>query len=333
MSESWFENYQKWLSNDIDSDREMERQVAAEDFSSVIMASVAYHPDAKVNGEIKPIVASRTETRKSSLSVVPGHNIYIGDVINVFDETWLCVEMHTDEYGLSYGELWLCNHVFKTTDLHGNVISIPAIVDDGSYSKGTEKPIKSVDSDYQCYISLTNESESIRIDTRLPISKTYDLSGHQIMEVGKVSWIDVKTKNFGEGSHLLVFALRRDAYNPETDDLDLMMCDCKAAYVSDQSILTSSDIIIEGRASLMIGSGRTYKASFVAQDGSCNAIDFFVDWTCDNKNISLSPSNSSCLVKIPYNENLIGEKIILRCSDVANAERHGSIEIEVIDIG
>lgn len=327
-----FEEYRTYL-------RAM-RSSSIEDASNDIANSVeelkntaSYQVDATRNGESQPIIVTRKSTNKCNVTLSRGDEMYIGDLIYVFDEYWLCMELYVDEYGIGYAELWMCNQIFNFQNFNGEIISKYAIIDDGSYSKASDtKSIVVTDNAYTCYISLDDESASLYVDKRMAIGKILNSKGEEALEVGKIGWIDARTLNFGEGSHLMQLRLRGDVFNPETDDIDLLICD----YVteSDDSVHDPVGCLsIDGRASIKIGTTRTYRVVAVSNDGSENEIDS-VEWeVLATDNIKVTPDGCACNIEVPLSDDLIGEIIKLTCRDLSGNYSDGNKTVVVMSVG
>lgn len=234
MANDELELYRRWLACGLEQEKCQEQSYVQESFAETIQQSPAYQEDAEVNGEPQPIVATRKDTNKCDVTVIPGDRLYIGDLVKVFNEYWICVEMYVDEFGMYYGELWMCNHIFCYQDFELNIIHKYAILDDGSYSNGNDKAIKVTDNSFNCYVSLDDESRALYIDKRLGISVIYDKNGKEILEAGKIKWIDIKSRNFGEGSHLMVFGINEDPYKPDSDNIAELICDYQEKPVEDE---------------------------------------------------------------------------------------------------
>lgn len=331
--------YKNWLNCGIKQGKVQDKKFVQESFADTIQNSLAYQEDALVNGKPHPIVATRKDTRKCDVAVIPGDELHIGDLIKVFNDYWICVELYIDEYGMSYGELWLCNHVFCYQDFDLNIIRKYAILDDGSYSKGNDKAIAVTNNSYNCYISLDKESQAIYIDKRLGLSVIYDSAAKEILEVGKVKWIDIKSKNFGEGSHLMVFGINDDQFNPEKDNIEKLICDYQEKKTED--IIPPADIeqpaikgrlFINGRSTIKAGTGRSYTLSAI-NDNTGDSLEppDAIEWLLERNinGISIKPSTASCKIIVKEDDNLIGEMILLKCVCKTGDYEEGKIEVEV----
>ena len=331
-----WELYERWLDLEKGSDRTDTINEVVEGILSNIENNPSYQADAMRNGESQPILATRKATRKCKITVVPGDTMCIGDLIYVFGERWICMELYTDEYGVSYGELWMCNHKFKFQNGTSKIITKYGIIDDGSYSKGGEKAITITYGKYTCYISHDEESAGLYIDKRLAIDVVLNAQGENILEVGKVVWIDTKSDNYGKGSHLLTFQIENDVYSPEKDNVDEFICD----FIDEEPAQPEIDkelgcVFVDGKDVIRIGTGRTYTATIVEEDGTQNNNYNDFQWSISNKpdGVEMIPNGSKCLLRIPLEDKLIGNSLVLTCEDKAGLYTAGNKEVVVITIG
>lgn len=326
-----FTLYRYWLNRDKQYRANRDAQNISEAINESLTESAAYRSDALRNGAQQPIVATREGTNKCKITVMPGDEMYIGDVVSVFGEEWLCKELYTDEYGITYGEIWMCNHRFVYQDFDGTIITKCAIIDDGSYSKGSDKSIPVVDGTYKCYMSLDKESSALFVDKRLAIDTVLGRDGQPILEVGKIKWIDTKSNNYGSGSHLLYFVLAEDVYNGEHDNLELMLCDyTQTGVICSKSRNTC--LVINGKDSIRIGTKRTFKAR-VDGDEYTDDLEGLV-WRIDGSDsIVLIPDGASCTVKVPLDDALVGVDFVLSCESTTEAELKANKQVAVIAIG
>lgn len=325
MTNDWFDKYRSWLEVNRDAEREQEKNSARTTLIETFKNSVAYQTGALRNGVSQPIIATRSNTRKCNLTVMPEDTMSIGDLIYVFNEYWICMELYTDEYELIHGELWLCNQLFKYQDLDGRIIKKHAIIDDGSYSKGSDKAIPVTNNTFNCYVSMDEDSKTLCVDKRLAIDTIFDAGGKPIIDVGKISWVDTKSRNFGKGSHLLAFGLTDDLYNEEKDNIDLMICDYFATSPDEEPI---ADLFIEGRETIRVGTGRTYKVT--ALDG------LLPEWKIQPEIAGVTIKGNGdygITLSVAMDDALIGKTLLLECSDKSETYPAVTKEIEVISIG
>lgn len=308
--------------------------------------SVAYQSGATKNGENQPIVATRSEMNKCKITVLPGDNMCIGDLIHVFNEYWLCKELHTDEYGITHGELWMCNHIFRFQNRTPDIIQKYAIIDDGSYSQGSEKSIRTIDNGYDCYISLDSDTEQLYVDKRLALDVIYDKNGDTILEVGKIGWIDKHTCNYGEGSHMIYMRLDDDVFNRENDSLDEYICD----YIEESPVVEGVTAVeetpaeepagyltITGRDTIRTGTSRTYKVSAIDKDGNTVDLPEGLEWQFESDPNVLyyidNIQNESVKLNAPLLDECVGLVGVIYCTDKTGVYRQAKKEVVVISIG
>lgn len=184
MTNDWFDKYRSWLEINRDAEHEQEKDSARKTLLETFKNSVAYQAGALRNGVSQPIIATRSNTRKCRLTVMPEDTMSIGDLIYVFNEYWICMELYADEYELIHGELWLCNQLFGYQDLNGRVIKKHAIIDDGSYAKGSDKAIPVTNNTFNCYVSMDEDSKTLCVDKRLAIYRdVIEIVGEDIDDI------------------------------------------------------------------------------------------------------------------------------------------------------
>lgn len=326
--------YEYWLAYNNKSSKD---SIADDVINSIIdnlENNPAYQTDATVNGNSQPIIATRSETKKSKITVIPGDKMAIGDLIYVFKDYWLCMSLYTDEYGITYGEIWLCNQIFKFQNNSPDVILKHAILDDGTYSKTSEKPISITSNTFTCYMSLDSDSEKLFVDKRLAIDTLKDYLGRPILDVGKIAWIDAKSKNYGEGSHLLKFLIENDVYKEVTDNIDLNICD----YIITGSTTEPSDVtgslIIDGRDSMRIGTTRTYTVYAIDSNGNKISVSDNMFWQVSEINgVKINQLGTECSLSIALDYRLIGSVVELQCTDLNGVYPTVTKILEVATIG
>lgn len=336
MTSTDWDLYCRWIKTGREFDSKNTSKEVVNSILSNLENNPAYQAGATRNGNKQPILATRKETRKCKMTVIPGDSMCIGDLIHVFGEKWICMELYTDEYGITYGELWMCNHEFRFQDKTHKIVSLHGIIDDGSYSKGANKAITITEGKYTCYLSRNEETSCIHVDKRFAVDAVLDAKGSTILEVGKVVWIDTKSGNYGEGSHLITFVIENDVYNPEVDNVDELICDyvcCEGEPMDSQG--KAGRVFIEGKNTVRIGTGRTYTAAIIEEDGSKNKEYKDFQWSIRNKpnGVEIIPDGSKCLLNIPLEDELIGSTLTLTCEDVAGLYTAENKEVAVITIG
>ena len=356
MSDERFGLYRYWLNRNREQKKAEDAARIKASIEQDLMDTAAYQADAKRNGVTQPMVITRMATNICKVTLMPDGIMYIGDLVSVFGEDWLCMELHTDEYGVTYAEIWMCNHTFVYQDFAGKIIRKSAIIDDGSYSKGSDKPIPVTDGIHRCYVSLDDESRVLYVDKRLAIDTVLDKNGSTILNVGKIKWLDTKIRNYGSGSHLLTFSMADDVFNKEADNIELMICNYfdapqpiettqetveqevvqeeQQGEINTEENTVTGYLVIEGKDSIRIGTSRTYKVTAKGADGSSQGLPEGVEFTvqCDNS-IAATQNGGECRITVPLKDYLIGSNITICCRDASGVLISGNKTVAVISIG
>lgn len=315
--------------------REIVIEEAVDAFLNGITDDPAYQAEALVEGENVPLVASRKSTLECDIKAAPGSDLHIGDVVECFNEHWIVVELYEDKIGILNGTMWICNNTIRFQNRSSNVNSRFCVIDDGSYSRKTNDPVAFIPTNtYSLYLSMDAETTKLYIDKRLSFGKIFTADGNEILEVYKITGIDLKSKNFGSGSHLMILTLQRDVYNDATDDLNNNLCD---VYIESQQTTApslSGSCMILGRDVIRIGTTRKYTAKFTKPDG--NVVDGELPiWEIhSSKDITTNTlDDGTVTISVPLKESLIGQEIVLTVKDKNGTYGTFEKKVQVVTIG
>ena len=331
--------------------REYAIEQSIEAFLSGMEEDPAYQKDATVEGVVTPLVVSRTSSLECEIKAPPGTNLHIGDMVGCFDEDWLVVDLYADKIGIINGKMWICNDIINFQNHSPTVYVRHCVVDDGSYSKRSTDPDAFIPTNtYKIYISLEFASQQLFIDKRLGLGPIYDPHGDLILEVYKIIGIDIKSKNRGEGSHLMVLTVQRDVYNPSTDSLEYNLCDVYHTMGDESSdpVVTGSSYI-SGRDTIRLGTSRIYVGSFADAEeaDSGDGIYSTKEWTVKIEGVAMDstwyeisssheqyPNEHNVLkITMPLNEDLVGQEITLKLSGAEGAYGEYEKKVRVVTVG
>lgn len=302
-------------------------------FASSIIDDPAYQADALVAGVVTPIVASRKSTISCSIKAVPETNIHIGDLVDCLGQCWIVVELYADKLGLLNGTMWLCNNVIRFQNRTSEIIERNCVIDDGTYSKRSSDPDAYVMANtYQIYMPIDDDTRRLFVDKRLAFGKVFSSSGEEILEVYKVVGMDLKSKNFGDGSHLMVLTMQRDVYNPQTDSLSENICDM-VTETNNATAAISGNCNITGRDTIRIGASRSFTAIFMTSSGEENR-EAVPIWDVSAPNGVLCDGNGAKIkITVPLSEDLVGEVITITLSDSDGAYGKCEKKVQVTTVG
>ena len=327
--------YEKLLSNGSAVSR---REVVINDtvnaFVSGMVDDPAYQEDATVDGEKTPIIASRKSTTACAIKAPPSTDLHIGDMVECFNEHWIVVELYIDKVGIINGEMWLCNNILRFQNRSTAVISRHCVVDDGTYSKKSSDPDAFVMSNtYKIYITIDEATKKLFVDKRLAFGQIYSADGEEILEVYKIIGMDVKSRNFGEGSHLMVLTVQRDVYDAQVDSLSENICNIFVDNGDNANPKTTGSCVIVGRDTARLGSSRKYTAAFTDANGEVVTTVNPVWTVMAPDGVTHNASNTECAIAIPLDEKYVGEIITITVSDAEGVFGTYDKKVQVITVG
>lgn len=327
--------YEKLLGNGLAANR---REVAIDEsvnaFVSGMVDDPAYQENATVDGETTPIIASRKSTIMCAIKAPPSTDIHIGDMVECFNEHWIVVELYVDKVGIINGEMWLCNNILRFQNRSIAVISRHCVVDDGTYSKKSSDPDAFVMANtYKIYITIDDATKKLFVDKRLAFGQIYSADGEEILEVYKIIGMDVKSKNFGEGSHLMVLTVQRDVYDPQVDSLSENICNIFADNGDTAHPEVAGSCVIVGRDVARLGTSRKYTATFTDASGVVVTTVTPVWFINAPDGITYNASGTECTIKVPLDEKYVGEMITIIVSDAEGVFGTYEKKVQVITVG
>ena len=327
--------YEKLLGNGLAANR---REVAIDEsvnaFVSGMVDDPAYQENATVDGETTPIIASRKSTIMCTIKAPPSTDIHIGDMVECFNEHWIVVELYVDKVGIINGEMWLCNNILRFQNRSIAVISRHCVVDDGTYSKKSSDPDAFVMANtYKIYITIDDATKKLFVDKRLAFGQIYSADGEEILEVYKIIGMDVKSKNFGEGSHLMVLTVQRDVYDPQVDSLSENICNIFTDNGDTAHPEVAGSCVIVGRDVARLGTSRKYTATFTDASGVVVTTVTPV-WSINAPDgITYNAFGTECTIKVPLDEKYVGEMITIIVSDAEGVFGTYEKKVQVITVG
>ena len=306
---------------------------ALNSFLDGVINDPAYISDAKIGGVTAPIVASRNSTIKCSIKATPDTSIHIGDVVECFGESWIVVELYVDRIGVINGEMWLCNHVMKFQNRSSEIFSRHCVIDDGTYSKMSDSDAFVLTNTYKLYVSKDDATEKLYVDKRISLGEIYSSEGLKILEVYKTIGIDTKSKNHGQGSHLLVLTLQRDVYDRDADSMDDGICDVYEQTSSTDISTDANMCSIKGKDNIRIGTSRSYE--IIANDGNVEfSSDIEVVWQiASTHRIEYHTSERTCVIDVPLEVDIVGDTIEIMALSKSDSRVLAYKKVKVIAIG
>jgi len=349
MNDGVWELFNDVLKSETQASRENAKKLAQSSLPIIGLNSSALHTDAKINNVEQPILAVRTKAKECKLTARIGDEFCSGDLVEVFSEKWLILETYRDECDILYGKAILCNHLFRfQIGNNPTIIERYGVIDDGSYLSDSNKQIPLETGYYRIYLPLDDYTSKIHIGKRFAIGTNYDKKGNEILSVIKVSWIDKKSYNIGQGSHLLVLRAEQDQYDRNRDNLSLSICDFiesdtpeapEEPEIPDDPETPEEPTIatrcyIVGKDEIRLGTSRDYE--IVVKDDDGNQIDLTgktFEWQYNEIagiTYLVSDDTTRLTISVPMTASLSGEVITIVVTDAAHGFVVGTKDVEVV---
>lgn len=236
-----------------------------------------------INGVRQSLIVSQDKDilNVRKLYAYPGETFYTGDVVDCYDSKWLITEVDQNKEVYTWGKMQQCNRelIWQNTQT-GEIISRWVTAEKPYYSNLNETQILTTSNrEYKIQIAYDDETSQIDLDKRFMLEivagkpRTY-----------KVSSVDTITERFyedGTTRGFLVLNLTQDLYNPNTDNVELMICDYVDPDVVDFPGLTGKsrvEITYSGAAQIRYGgSAKKFTSNYYEND--VLAEEYTSNWT------------------------------------------------------
>lgn len=307
---------------------------AVENFEESMSEDSGYQPGATVNGETVPILANPKDSVMCEFRAAPGADIHIGDIIRVYDEDWLVVELYIDKVGIVNGKMWVCNETLKFQNHSPDILTHKCVVDDGRFTKRSIDPLVYVPiNTFLIYMSINPETLKLYVDKRLGLGTVWDAENEQVLAVYKIIGIDWKSKNHATGDHLMVMTVQKDVYHSEKDDMTNGICDVFKAPQGEEEPAEAGSCSIGGKDKIRIGTGRKYTAVFTNADGS-EPEEVEAVWSVTAPDgVTYAADGGTCTVTAALDESLVGKTVTLKLKDKDGKFGTDEKQVGVIAVG
>ena len=326
-----YDAYKSILSIRGESARDRAIYQACEDFSRTVVDHPDYHEDCLRNGEPQRFLIQRDATLyRAEVVAFPGEDLYPGDIIECFGEYWICYQTSIASAIQVTGVLWLCNHLFRWQNGTSDIVERWGVLDTGVYSttKTSGYEVNTPDVQYKIYLPIDDDTRRLYVDKRIATNVRFDSNGKEILEVYKLTRVDLTSQAYGSGAHLMLVNARSDDYVAEHDNLEHRICDYIDPHStvgpltppdSDPALL---DATISGRSTVRIGGNRLYATNIPA-----NATWSFVPVV---DGITLTVEGVSARLSVDAFDGLIGTVVTLTVRDVASEYNPATFDVEVV---
>lgn len=197
-----------------------------------------------------------------------------------------------------------CNYTLRWQNKQGTIYNYPCFIEDASqYNSGVNDVNSVIRTPYNqlmCWISFDDNTIGLKRDRRMFIDYTtvYPPEVYKITSTSKVPY------SYND-KRIIRLLFTEDAYNPDTDNLDLLICD----YCSSSDIPQPTEPIViqySGNPEIKIGGRKTFRVD------SEDSVTFSLVTSSVNENkVSIEPNNNQCLLRCINDVSIIGSHIKL----------------------
>lgn len=277
-----------------------------------------------VNGvEQRLIIDDGTLPYYKNVKSLPDEYFDAGDMVEWADAMWLVVTCDWDKEVYTHGQLQQCNYLMKWQNANAEVIERWCVCMSASkYNNGNYYTNEVVIGSNQTMVYLPNDSETLKLhnDKRIFLDfntenpKTYIITR---VDTVTMSYDGITTPTYnGKGCILLI--VTECEYNPDTDRIDLMLCD----YVDPDSLTPTSPVVISysGSPEIRIGGRKTFKTDSPA------TFSLLVANEWQDKITLTTIDDTSCRVNVALDSNMVGVSFKV----VANNGQQSELLVKVV---
>lgn len=259
--------------------------------------------DCKVNGvDQKIVIDDGTLPYYKNIKSLPDEYFDAGDYVTWAGAAWLVVSCDWDKEVYTYGKMQQCNYILKWQNNDAEVIERWSVVMSASKYNNGEKYNNIIvvgSNQLMVYLPIDSETLKLKADKRLFVDfntdnpKCYDVTRVDTVTMG----YDGVAEPVYDGRGCVLLVLTETEYNPDTDRIDLMLCN----YFTIPSPTIPINIKYSGQPEIRIGGRKTFKVE------SENAITFsLVNAEMWDGKITLTQTDNQCVVKCANDSAMVG---------------------------
>lgn len=287
--------------------------------------------EATIDGvEVDVNIISTTILTKKTMVDMSGNPFYLGQVVEWNNAHWIVVEKDMDNTLVERGTIELCNGKLRWQNRRtGEIVERWAIIDKPYFSNLSENKVMTI-SQRKFNIMMPYDEETALLDVgRRLMPEVID----EHPKTYRITSVDSFTDRYQIGDRkygCINIDYEQDQFNPESDNLELMVCDYLDIDSQNKRSMQAKNIkiVFNGQPVIKIGSPRkVYKAicngelvegctwSVVCSDVS------FVDY------ISTEVNDNKCYIEVANNKEMIGNTISIDVTCDGYTDAHLDLEV------
>ena len=318
-----------------DTQRERTINLSKQNILSKSPSSPAYK-DMVLDGSHQSFMVSSTDAdNKKRIKSMPNETIKLGALIVWNEMHWLVNSVDFDDEIYQRGTIVQCNRIIRWQ----NPITLEIIERwcfcSKPYTSNVEKGnvVSTLKGKYDIQLPYDSETIQVGVDKRLML----DIVGGQPM-VYKLTFPDANTNKYQdiEGG-FIEWTVESDAYVPEKDNVDLMICD----YIPPDApvappVAGTFKCRIDGRTQLRCGgNSRIWKPVFYQADGTTPDETVTAKWSVavlpeHERYYEIAQNGNFISISVADNEAVIGSIFKITLTDDAGAYQPYEMMVEVV---
>lgn len=246
---------------------------------------------------------------------LPDEYFNAGDLVEWADSMWLIVSCDWDKEVYTYGKMQQCNYLLKWQNANADVVERWSVISSASkYNNGQLYNNIIVVNSNQLMVYLPIDSETLKLKSNKRLMVDFNTETPKCYDVTRVDTVTMGYDGMAEprydGKGCILLILTETEINPDTDRIDLMLCDYIAPNVNPS---VSLEISYSGKPEIRIGGKKTFAANTEVTFSLIMA-DMWTD-----KIILTTLTPTSCRVNVNLDSSLVG--ILFKLVAVGNGER------------
>lgn len=272
--------------------------------------------DCLVNGvPQKLVIDDGTLPYYKEVKSLPDEYFDAGDYVEWADAMWLMVSCDWDKEVYTYGKMQQCNYVLKWQNADADVIERWSVISSASkYNNGQLYNNIIVVNSNQLMVYLPIDSETLKLKSNKRLMVDFNTEAPKCYDVTRVDTVTMGYDGIAEprydGKGCILLILTETEINPDTDRIDLMLCDYITPNVNPSTHL---EISYSGKPEIRIGGKKTFTANTEV------TFSLIVANMWADKIILTTLTPTSCRVNINLDSSLVG--VSFKLVAVGNGER------------
>lgn len=272
--------------------------------------------DCLVNGvPQKLVIDDGTLPYYKDVKSLPDEYFDAGDYVEWADAMWLMVSCDWDKEVYTYGKMQQCNYVLKWQNTDAETVERWSVISSASkYNNGQLYNNIIVVNSNQLMVYLPIDSETLKLKSNKRLMVDFNTEAPKCYDVTRVDTVTMGYDGIAEprydGKGCILLILTETEINPDTDRIDLMLCDYVVPNVNPSTFL---EISYSGKPEIRIGGKKTFTANTEV------TFSLIVANMWADKIILTTLTPTSCRVNINLDSSLVG--VSFKLVAAGNGER------------